>query len=81
MEEDQYDAIDKFLLELKLKDYNTEVIDVNYRRNLRLENASEDKKLEKILKFKKSKGYFEYTPVNGSEFKGVVERAFATGYG
>ena len=29
----------------------------------------------------KIKIYFEYTPVDGPEFNGVVERAFATGYG
>ena len=37
--------------------------------------------MEKFLKFKKIKIYFEYTTVDGSELKGVVERAFETGYG
>ena len=73
--------IEKFLLELKVKGYDTKVIDVHYRRKLRMDNTGENKKLEEILKFKHFKIYFEYTPVDGPEFNGVVERAFATGYG
>ena len=50
---DQYDVIEKFLLELKVKGYETKAIDVHYRRKLRMDNAGENKKLEEILKFKK----------------------------
>ena len=56
---------DTGLNKLKVKGYDTRVIDVNYRRKLRLENTGENKKLEEILKFKKFKIYFEYNPVNG----------------
>jgi hypothetical protein len=34
VEDSQYDVIDKFVLELKVKVYDTRVIDVNYRRKL-----------------------------------------------
>ena len=78
---DQYDVIEKFLLELKVKGYGTKVIDVHYRRKLRMDNAGENKKLEEILKLKKFEIYFEYTPIDGPELNGVVDRAFATGYG
>ena len=47
---DQYDVIEKFLLELKVKGYETKVIDGYYKRNLRMDNAGENKKLEEILK-------------------------------
>ena len=46
-----------------------------------MDNAGENKKLEEILKLKKLNIYFEYTPFDGADFNGVVERAFATGYG
>ena len=72
---------DTGLNELKLKNAVYKVIDEHYRRKLRMENAGKSKKLEKFLKFKKFNIYFEYTTVDGSEFKGVVERAFETGYG
>ena len=49
---DQYDVIEKFLLELKVKGYETKVIDVHYRRKLRMDNAGENKNLEEILKYK-----------------------------
>ena len=59
---DQYDVIEKFLLELKVKGCETKVIDVHYRSKLKMDNAGENKKLEEILKLKvsypKSKGIF-----------------------
>ena len=36
VEDGQYDEIDKSVLELKVKGYDTRVIDVNYRRKLRM---------------------------------------------
>lgn len=66
VEDGQYDEIDKFVLELNVKGYDTRVIDEHYRRKLRMENARKNKLLEEILKFKKFKIYFEYTPVDGS---------------
>ena len=77
----QYNVIEKFLLELKVRGYETKFIDVHYRRKLRMDNSGENKKLKEILTLKKIKIYFEYTPVDGPEFNGVVERAFTTGYG
>ena len=78
---DQYKVLKKFFLEMKVKGYDTKVIDVLFRKTLRMDNAGENKKLEKILKLKGFDIYFEYTPVDGPEFNGVVERAFATIYG
>ena len=75
------ELFDTGLNEIKLKNDEYKVIDEHYRRKLRMENAGENKLLEEILKFKKYKIYFEYTPVDGSELNGVGERAFATGYG
>ena len=40
-------------MELKVKGYDTKVIDVHYRRKLRMDNAGKNKKLEEILKLKK----------------------------
>ena len=39
---DQYDVIEKLLLELKVKGYETKVIDVSYRRKLRMDNSREN---------------------------------------
>ena len=61
--------------------HETYVIDVNYRRKLRMDNAGENKKLEEILKLNNFKIYFEYTHVDDPEFNSVVERKFSTGYG
>ena len=52
---DQYDVIEKLLLELKVKGYKTKVIDVSYRRKLRMDNSRENQNLEDILKLKKIK--------------------------
>ena len=45
-----------------------------------MDNSGKNKKLEEILKLKNFNIYFEYTPVNGPEFNGVVDREFAIGY-
>ena len=50
---DQYDIIKKFLLDLKVKGYETKVIELHYRRKLRMDNAGKNKKLGEILKLKK----------------------------
>ena len=55
VEDAQYDVIEKFLLELKVKGYETKVIDVHYSRKLRMDNAGENKKFEEIIKLKNLK--------------------------
>ena len=52
---DQYEIIKKLLLELKVKGYYTKVIDVSYRRKLRIDSSRENQNLEDILKLKKIK--------------------------
>ena len=51
------------------------------QRKIRLDNSGENKRLEEILKGKGINLKFEYTPVDGPEYNGVVECSFATMYG
>ena len=77
----QYKVTDKFLRVLKDRGFDIKNIDVLVRRKIRLDNAGENKSLEEILKGKGSNLKFEYTPVEGPEYNGVVERDFVTMYG
>ena len=75
---DQYPILIKFIKDLKVKGIITKSIQFLDRLKLRLDNAGENKKFVEMLKKEDLVVNVEYTPVDGPEFNGVVERAFST---
>ena len=74
--DEQYDVLLNFLNNLKKTNVHTKSIGMI----LRMDNAGENIKFQKILRNNDLDIEVEFTPVDGPEYNGVVERGFATLY-
>ena len=75
--DEQYEVLLNFLNNLKKTNVHTKSIDMI----LRMDNAGENINFQKILRNNDLDIEVEFTPVDGPEYNGVVERGFATLYG
>ena len=77
--DEQYDVLINFIKKLKRK--GVSVSNVIFVKKLRMDNAGENKKFNKILESENLDIDVEFTPVDSPKYNAVVERGFGTLYG